>query len=168
VPPQFNEQALAGLKPKAVEEKFVELAEQLYQEKEKEAGAENMRLLERLAMLRTIDNLWVEHLTAMEYMRQEAQWKTLQQMKATDAYKIMGGERYDELVAAIKRDIARTIFHLRLAVQEPAQTRTRVSQAASAGAPSKKLPAKVSGRKVGRNDPCPCGSGKKYKHCCGK
>ena len=166
VPPDFNAEALTKLKAKQVTEKLVETAEKLYEEKEKEAGSEITRLLERLAMLRTIDNLWIEHLTRMEDMRQESAWQTLRQIKAVDAYKIQGHQQFQELLATIKHDMALTIFHLRLAPQQEAST--PVSRAASASGINRKPPARVSGQKVGRNDPCPCGSGKKYKHCCGK
>ena len=72
VPPSLNAKTLAGMKPKEIEEKLVELAQTLYDEREKEMGADNMRVLERLVMLRTIDRLWIEHLTEMENMRLQA------------------------------------------------------------------------------------------------
>ncbi len=77
LPPTLNADTLSQLKPKEIEDRLVELAETLYEEREKEFGSDNMRVLERLVMLRTIDSLWVEHLTAMENMRQEAGWQAL-------------------------------------------------------------------------------------------
>jgi preprotein translocase subunit SecA len=102
----------------------------------------------------------------MENMRQEAAWQTLRQIKAVDAYRIEGGQRYEELISTIKHDVARTIYHLRIVQQQ--ETSTPVSRAADTGGTGKKQPARVGGRKIGRNEPCPCGSGKKYKHCCGR
>jgi len=125
-----------------------------------------MRVLERLVMLRTMDNLWVEHLTAMENMRQEAGWQTLRQIRAVDAYKRMGYEQFQVLQSTIQHDVAHTIYHVGLVKKEVA---TPVSQAAARGGEGgRKQPVKVGGHKIGRNAPCPCGSGKKYKRCCGR
>jgi preprotein translocase subunit SecA len=170
LPRSFNPDALLEMRPKEIEEKLIEAAEALYEEKEKEIGAERTRMLERLVMLQVIDRLWVEHLTAMENERLQAGWASLRQMKSTDAYKRSGYEYFEQLKENIRHDIARTIFHVRLQERgkPPAQVQ---SPMASAGLGSKgdKTPVKVAGsKKIGRNDPCPCGSGKKYKHCCGR
>ncbi|MFH1925340.1 MAG: preprotein translocase subunit SecA, partial [Chloroflexota bacterium] len=85
IPPALTPDSLLETKPKQIEEKLTELAETLYEEREKELGPENMRVLERLVMLRIIDSLWVEHLTAMENMRLQAGWQTLRQTRAVDA-----------------------------------------------------------------------------------
>jgi preprotein translocase subunit SecA len=133
-------------------------------------------------MLRTIDSLWVEHLTAMEQMRQEAGWQSLRQIRPVDAYRNQGYRQFQLLLETIKHDVARTIFHVGLVKQEIRRpVSTPAGQAASrqaggspilqrtpvaAGAASRRP--KAGGKKIGRNDPCPCGSGKKYKHCCGR
>ena len=120
-------------------------------------------------MLRVMDSLWIEHLTAMENMRQEANWQTLRQVKAVDAYKSLGGEQFDELKSTIMHDISHTIFRVNIKVEEPQkQMATPISKAAGNANKAVKTPVKVAGQKVGRNDPCPCGSGKKFKHCCGQ
>ncbi len=169
LPVEINANSLVALKPKEVEEKLAEQAEALYEQREREMGTENMRVLERLIMLRVIDSLWVEHLTAMENRRLEAGWQGLRQVKAVDAYKNMGYEQWDILKETIRHDVVRTIFHVgivRQAMRQP-EPSPMARVAASAGAGSQKQPQRA-GKKVGRNDPCPCGSGKKYKHCCGK
>ena len=79
---------------KELEKKLDELAETALRAREKQMGAEKMRLLERLVMLQIIDRLWVEHLTEMENMRLQAGWQTLQQMKSADAYKITGHQQF--------------------------------------------------------------------------
>ncbi len=121
-------------------------------------------------MLRTIDSLWVEHLTRMEDMRLEAGWQTLRQVKAVDAYKNAGFGQFQVLLDTIRHDVAHTIFHVGLVKQNtPPRITTPVSQVAAAARTGSNNPKPhKDGQKVGRNDPCPCGSGKKYKHCCGR
>ncbi|MFC1958533.1 preprotein translocase subunit SecA [Chloroflexota bacterium] len=169
LPPELNASTLSSLKPGEIEEKFIEQAEALYEQREQELGPENMRVLERLIMLRTIDKLWIEHLTTMEDMRLEAGWQTLRQVKAVDAYKNMGYKEFQVLLDNIRHDVAHTIFHAGITRQEaPRQAPSPMAKvAASATAGSREQKQKAAGKKVGRNDPCPCGSGKKYKHCCG-
>jgi preprotein translocase subunit SecA len=169
LPKDITAATLAQLSPGAIEDKLIESALAAYDQKEKEIGPQDMRLLERLVMLRVIDSLWVEHLTTMENMRQQAGFASLQQMKSEDAYKKIGFEQFQLLLDTIQQDVARTIFHVSIRREEDKKVSTPVSRRASADAakPAKVAP-RVSGKKVGRNDPCPCGSGKKYKHCCGK
>ena len=118
-------------------------------------------------MLRIIDNLWIEHLTAMENMRLEAGWQTLRQVRAVDAYKNEGYKQFQVLLSTIQHDMVHTIYHVGIAKREaPQPAPSAMAQVASGGTSSQRL--KVGGKKIGRNDPCPCGSGKKYKHCCGR
>ncbi|MEA2086468.1 MAG: preprotein translocase subunit SecA, partial [Chloroflexota bacterium] len=159
LPPPVNATALSQLKPEQIEERLIGEAKALYEEREKELGPDNMRMLERLVMLRTIDSLWIEHLTNMEDMRQQAGWQSLRQVQPVDAYKREGYKQFQVLLSTIQHDVAHTIYHVNIVRKEAPQ---RVPPQARGG---KKL--KVSGKKIGRNDLCPCGSGKKYKHCCG-
>ncbi len=169
LPPALTADSLLELKPKQIEEKLNGLAETLYEEREKELGSDNMRVLERLVMLRIIDNLWVEHLTAMENMRMQAGWQTLRQTRAVDAYKREGYRQFQTLLDTIQHDVAHTIYHVSIMKKEPtAQALSPMAQAAGRSHPVGKQKVKVGGRKIGRNEPCPCGSGKKYKHCCGR
>jgi len=165
LPPALDINALSEAKPKQIEAKLIEAAEVLYEEREKELGAENMRVLERLVMLRTIDNLWVEHLTAMEYMRQGIGLQAVGQRDPLVAYKREGHNMLQNLLGTIQHDVAHTIYHVGI-VRKEAPQKAPVAVQAAAGGSQKKL--KAGGRKVGRNEPCPCGSGKKYKHCCGR
>ena len=169
LPSTFKADALAEMKPKQIEDKLIELAETLYEEREKELGAENMRVLERLVMLRTMDNLWIEHLTAMENMRLQAGWQTLRQTRAVDAYKREGYQQFQTLLGTIQHDVVHTIYHVSIVKKEATeQAPSPMAQAAGRGGVSGKQRPRVGGRKIGRNEPCPCGSGKKYKHCCGR
>ncbi|MFH1003204.1 MAG: preprotein translocase subunit SecA [Chloroflexota bacterium] len=166
LPPSLDAGSLAGLKAPQIEEKMNELAEAAYRERENEVGAENMRVLERLIMLRIIDNLWVEHLTAMDYIRQGIGLQAVAQRDPLVAYKREGHSLFQSLLTGIRHDVVHTIYHVGLVKPE---SNLPAPVAAPVAAGSRRPPkAKVSGKKVGRNAPCPCGSGKKYKHCCGK
>jgi preprotein translocase subunit SecA len=177
LPPNLNAETLAKMGAQEIKGQLIEQAETLYEAKEKEVGADNMRILERLLMLRIIDSLWVEHLTAMEHMRQGIGLHAVAQRDPLVAYKREGHNMFQNLMAAIQHDMAHTIYRASITKKgeppqkqaAPAPTTTPMAAAAQAqagGEARKRL--KVKGKKVGRNDPCPCGSGKKYKHCCGR
>jgi len=163
LPPALNAAALSQMRPKEIEDKLIELAEAFYEQREKELGPDNMRVVERLVMLRTVDSLWVEHLTAMENMRQGIGLVAVGQRDPLVAYKTEGHNQFQNLLAAIRQGVAQTIYHVGLVKREAPQ---KPPTPAPAQASLKKQ--KVGGKKIGRNDPCPCGSGKKYKHCCGR
>jgi len=165
IPPTFNAEAASRMKPREIEEKLLELSGLLYEEKEKELGPQNMRAVERLLMLRIIDSLWIEHLTVMEHERLQAGWASLRQERSVDAYKREGHNLFQNLLDAIRHDVVHSIYRVSIVRREAAQKTPNPPQA---GGNSPKQRPKVGGKKIGRNDPCPCGSGKKYKNCCGR
>jgi len=167
LPREINADTLAKMKPNQIENKLIEVAEALYEAREKELGAENMRILERLVMLRIMDNLWIEHLTMMEHMRLEAGWQTLKQVRAVDAYKNEGYKQFQLLLSTIQHDVAHAIYHVGIVKKEAPPPAPSPMAKAAIPRSGTRQPIKAS-RKVGRNEPCPCGSGKKYKHCCGR
>ncbi|MFC1951991.1 SEC-C metal-binding domain-containing protein, partial [Chloroflexota bacterium] len=167
LPPPVNAGALSQMKAREIENKLIEQAEVLYEEREKELGADNMRVLERLIMLRIIDSLWIEHLTAMEHMRLEAGWQALRQVKAVDAYKREGYKQFQLLLSTIQHDVVHTIYHVGITRREASQEAPSPMAQVVSGSKNSQRP-KAGSKKIGRNDPCPCGSGKKYKHCCGR
>jgi preprotein translocase subunit SecA len=152
LPPQFRSNGLSGLSEEQMAEKLTDYATELYNQREQELGPENMRIAERLVMLRVLDRLWMEHLTAMEHLRQGIGLRSVGQEQPLVVYKREGHAYFEALLASIRHDVAHTIYHVGLAKE----------------APQKKKEAVPVGKRAGRNDPCPCGSGKKYKHCCGK
>ncbi|MBN1693435.1 MAG: preprotein translocase subunit SecA [Dehalococcoidales bacterium] len=170
LPRDVSAKALEGMGEKDIEKKLVELSVALYEQREKDLGPEKSKLLERLVMLQVIDRLWVEHLTAMEHERLQAGWQTLRQVKSADAYKMSGHQKFGELKENIQHEIANVIFHVGLAQrgEKPPQSPMAQADVGSKGDTKPRAPARVAGKKIGRNDPCPCGSGKKYKHCCGR
>jgi len=165
IPPTFNAEVISRMKPKQIEEKLLELADILYDEKEKEIGPENMRAVERLVMLRIIDMLWVEHLTMMENMRQGIGLQAVGQRDPLVAYKREGHSLFQNLLSTIQHDVVHSIYHVGITRRE---TPPGPPAPVQAGGNVNKHKMKVGGKKIGRNDPCPCGSGKKYKHCCGR
>ena len=187
LPQELDADTFAQLKPDEIEDKLVKQAESLYDQLENAVSADNMRILERLLMLRAIDNRWVNHLTEMDHMRVEVGLQAVAQRDPLVVYKNEGHALFESLMASIRHDVVHTIFHVNIQRQPPQkqsaspvprpsvqpltkQTASPMAKvaAASRGNADVKQPAKVAGKKVGRNDPCPCGSGKKYKHCCGK
>ncbi len=169
LPRNLDVDTLAKAGQKDIEQKLDEVSITLYEEREKQMGPEKSRLLEKLVMLQIIDKLWVEHLTDMERMRLQAGWQTLRQIKSVDAYKSTGYQQFQTLLENIQHEVASVIFHVGLA--ERPQQRAPISPMAQAnmGSTGNSQPRTPTGKqKVGRNAPCPCGSGKKYKHCHGR
>ncbi len=157
LPPELTVSALSEMKSEQISDTLFAYAEQLYEQQEKDIGSENMRLLERRVMLHIIDSLWKEHLTAMDHLRLSVGLQSVRQIDPLVAYKKEGGNYFDSLVAGIQHDVVHMIYRVSILKQQPpAQRQTQ------------KAPVPTGDRKIGRNDPCPCGSGKKYKHCCGK
>ena len=170
IAPVLDAGELSRMKPAQVEARLIEQVEAIYESVEREIGADNMRMLEKRIMLPAMDRLWIEHLTIMEEMRQGIGLVGVAQRDPLVAYKRQGEEQFQHLLATIQHDVAHTVCHASIKKQEaPKQEATPMAQVAAGGTGSpRKQPVKVGGRKVGRNEPCPCGSGRKYKHCCGR
>jgi preprotein translocase subunit SecA len=155
---------------------LTEHAETEYARRESEMGETVVREIERLIMLRTIDSLWVEHLTAMDEMRQGIGLQAYAQQDPLIAYKREAFDMFNQLLANIRTGVTRAIYHVQLApaappprpAAPPARMRVNVTddEAAPAGGSAANANRQAT-RKVGRNDPCPCGSGRKYKRCHG-
>lgn len=138
----------------------------IYRQREEKVGAEQMRELERVILLRVVDMKWMENIDNMDQLRQGIGLRAYGQEDPVRAYQIEGYDMFDEMIQSIKEDTVRYLFGVHV---EQMPVRERVAQPieASHGESSVKKPVKKEG-KIGRNDPCPCGSGKKYKKCCGR
>jgi preprotein translocase subunit SecA len=143
-------------------QRVTDLGVRLYEERERELGPEAMRVAERFVTLHVIDRLWMEHLTGMEYMRQGIGLRAVAQQQPLVVYKKEGHALFQGMLDGIKHDVPAAMFRVSVKSQQPV-VRPPVSRPA---APRAAVAA--GGKKAGRNDPCPCGSGKKYKHCCGR
>ena len=133
-------------------------------------GPDFMRQLEQMIMLRTVDSKWMKHLEDMTELRTGIGLRAYAQQDPLQAYQVEGYEMFEEMIANIRHDVARQMFQVQVRIQnEPIKREQVAKPIAPATQPSegRKAPVK-SKKKVGRNDPCPCGSGKKYKRCCGK
>jgi len=161
LPPSLNAGALSQMKREDIKEQLLKHSTSLYEEREREFGPDKMRILERLVMLRTIDRRWVEHLTAMENMRQGIGLHAAGGRDPLIMYKQEGQAMFQSLLDGMEHDVVNTIYKV--------QIKTEKAPAASPMAEAARRKEAVAvGNKVGRNDPCPCGSGKKYKKCCGR
>jgi preprotein translocase subunit SecA len=159
----------AKLSTDDIREQLYEIADRAYDEKEKELGSEVMRQAERFVMLQTVDRLWVRHLTDLDNLREGIGLRAFAQENPLVAYKREASMMYADLMDSVRHDVANAIFRI-TAVREPARRSVQEIRPGVAGGSGQSRPqsSKPVGEKVGRNDPCPCGSGKKYKHCHGR
>ena len=160
---------LAAMGEDELTELFFNAAVTTYERKEEAVTSPIMRELERVVLLRVVDEYWMDHIDAMQELRQGIRLRAYAQVNPIDAYKKESLEMFEEMISAIQDETVRGIFSARIK-SEAEVKRERVAEgivATTAGDGSvKKQPRKV--QKIGRNDPCPCGSGKKYKQCCGR
>ena len=148
-----------------IKNSLLNILEEAYGSREKEVGEEGMRELERLVMLRVIDTAWIEQLHNMDSLREGIGLRGVGGRDPLVEYKIEGYSMFQDMMRGVREEIIGMIFKVQLAQRIEAQPKQRV---VSYGAPEK-ASAPAAPRKtvkVGRNDPCPCGSGKKYKKCC--
>jgi preprotein translocase subunit SecA len=143
-------------------EHLVKLAEQTYEEKETVLTAPVMRQLERLLMLRAVDNRWVRHLTDLDELREGIGLRAFAQQDPLVAYKKEAHEMYDELLAHISDDVVHSIYHAQIVARPAAPVRQMQTNRSDGGGQPQPV---RSAKTLGRNDPCWCGSGKKYKNC---
>ena len=152
---------------KELEEKTHELVNALYAKKEAEiSGAGiDMREVERVVLLKAVDSHWMDHIDAMDQLRQGIGLQALGQKDPVVAYRNMGFDMFDEMVLGIREQTVRSIFHV--TVRMAPQQREQLAKPVEVTGDDKQKP-KRTDKKPGRNDPCPCGSGLKYKNCCGR
>ncbi|MGF0127280.1 preprotein translocase subunit SecA [Selenomonas bovis] len=193
---KLKKEELAEMSRDGLKETLESVALEGYNQRELLFGEENMRELEKVVMLRVVDNKWMEHLDHMDMLREGINLRAYGQRNPLAEYKIEALNMFEEMEGAIMDQIASLMYHVSIvtpeqqqAMQAEAQKRRaeqeiakqrgqlqdhlRSAQAShgdevSAAEARKKAPVNADGEKVGRNDPCPCGSGKKYKNCCGK
>ncbi|NLO89870.1 MAG: preprotein translocase subunit SecA [Clostridia bacterium] len=164
----FTPEQLAKMTKEEIREVFLQYAFDYYERKEKELGSDIMRELERVITLRVVDQKWMDHLDAMDQLRQGIGLRAYGHQDPLVQYRLEGYQMFNDMIAAIQEDTVRYVFHVNLVrEQENAASSRRVSDVryVKEEAEVKKEP--VRSKKVGRNEPCPCGSGKKYKKCCG-
>jgi preprotein translocase subunit SecA len=165
----------------------MEKAQSFYEEKEQTFGQEIMRDLERFILLQTLDSHWKDHLLNIDHLKEGIGLRGYGQKNPLLEYKREGYEMFIDMLASVREDAVRKLFTVQLAKEEEVPTlqdalgpRLYLVRGGFEGPPAvphpqeirddeaRPMPIRRTGEKVGRNDPCPCGSGKKYKKCCGR
>jgi preprotein translocase subunit SecA len=176
---QFNFR-LAGLTPAAVQEMnhdaltdmIAAEAVRVYEGREAQVGVENFRQLERIVMLQTVDNLWKDHLLSMDHLKEGIGLRGYAQQNPLLVYKKEGFEMFQNLMSRVEEETLGILFRVQIGEPEKLETLQRPREQkllfSGGGEPQRPAPAKRTLDKVGRNSACPCGSGKKYKKCCGR
>jgi len=165
---------LDGLTAEGLAQYIEDAALKTYQEREDDFGADNMRSLERHIMLMTVDSLWKDHLLSMDHLKEGIGLRGYAQQNPLIVYKKEGFEMFQDMIARIKEETVGILYRVQLAESEPveqlrqSQEQKMVFSSGGDGPPPKKKPVRNPQKKIGRNAPCPCGSGKKYKQCCGR
>ena len=162
----LKQEDVKSLTKEELVEDILEQARDKYSKKEEEFGQEKFREVERIILLQVVDSKWMDHIDAMDQLRQGIGLRAYGQEDPVRSYQMEGFDMFEEMTASIWEDTVSLLYH----VENPENVeRKRVAKPTtsnrSEGSVSKPI---VKGKKVGRNDPCPCGSGKKYKKCCGK
>ena len=160
-------------KPDTLKEELYNLVLNRYEEKEKEIGDDHIRELERVVILRNVDTKWMDHIDCMEQLKEGIQLRGYGQIDPVVPFRYESYEVFNEMTDSIAESVVKTMLHLVPQekvdrVQIVRNMMTNLNQAQKAGTEKAKPKTNAPGQKVGRNEPCPCGSGKKYKHCCGK
>ena len=167
----YTREDLEDLEKIDVIETLTEKALDCYKAREEEIGADNMRELERVIMLRVVDTLWMDHIDEMDQLKHSIWLRSYAQHDPVIEYKNVGSDMFDAMISSIKSQVGRYVLTARIANAERKEV-FKPTDAKLDSAPgeetAKKVVKQAVSNKVGRNDPCPCGSGLKYKKCCGK
>ena len=164
--------------PEKISEELIKQANSKYVEKETEIGSEEMRELERVVMLKVVDEKWMNHIDSMDELKNGIGLRAYGQQDPVVKYRIEGMDMFDEMISDIKVDVTKILMNIRQQGEAKRQETVKITGAALEAIHSVDGGSKIGtdvdrtirndGPKVGRNDPCPCGSGKKYKNCCGR
>ncbi len=173
IPANIPEEGREEITEQSLIEKMQEIALEAYEKREEAIGEENMRQLERVILLQVVDSHWKEHLLNMDHLKEGIGLRGYGQKNPLDEYKREGYEMFVALMESIKRQTINTIFTVRLVSENDMeeleqQRREQQEMEMNRGDEPVSKPVARAGEKIGRNAACPCGSGKKYKRCCGK
>ena len=167
---QGREQQLLAMDQQTLADTIYEIAAATYQSKEAAYGETLMRELERVVMLRVVDEYWMDNIDAMDDLKQGIGLRAYGQHDPVVAYKEEGYQMFESMVQSIREETVRRMFLVRVQPQQEVKREKVAKETGAAGAGDgssvKKTPVRNAAKKVGPNDPCPCGSGKKYKKCC--
>ena len=168
----FNQETLDGLNRDGLSELIFEAAEKVYEEREAVIGSDEFRQLERVVMLQTVDSLWKDHLLCMDHLKEGIGLRGYAQQNPLIVYKKEGYEMFQDMIHRIQEETLGILYRIQIAepqrIDDLRQPRQQEMVFSGGGESEKKKPQTRSAGKIGRNAPCPCGSGKKYKKCCGR
>ena len=166
---RYDAQQMEDLGREELTEQLIDKAMKIYEEKETNYGP-LMRELERVVLLKTVDRYWMDHIDNMEELRKGIHLRAYGQKDPVVLYRMEGFDMFDQMIASIREDTARLMLTVQIRQkEEPKREQVAKPTATSAdGTDRPRTVRKTAAQKVGRNDPCPCGSGKKYKKCCGR
>ncbi len=169
----FNGDTLDDLTREKLSRLIYDSALKVYDEKETIIGSEDFRHLERIIMLQTVDNLWKDHLLSMDHLKEGIGLRGYAQQNPLIVYKKEGFDMFQSMISRVKEGTLGILFRIQISepdkindLRQPKEQNLVYSSGDDA--PQKKKPIKRAAQKIGRNAPCPCGSGKKYKKCCGQ
>ena len=169
---KYTDDQIFGLTREELVKDITDKARVLYAAKEEKLGSELMRELERVVLLRNVDAKWMDHIDAMDELKRGIYLRSYAQKDPVVEYRLEGFDMFEEMNNSIREDTVKMLFTIQVKTEE-APKREQVAKPTTAShgghgdGSEKKQPIKK-GKKIGRNDPCPCGSGKKYKKCCGR
>ncbi len=166
---RYDEETLKATEPQDIKDFLLNRAITIYEAKEKDYGSQIMRELERVILLRSVDREWMDHIDAMDDLKRGMHLRAYGQHNPVTEYRLEGSAMFDDMIARIQENTARGMMLVRVRREsEPKREAVAKVTGESAGGDKtvKKMPVKKA-KKPGPNDPCPCGSGKKYKKCCG-
>jgi preprotein translocase subunit SecA len=169
---EFDNNTLDGLNSEGLTQFIIDCVLTVYQEKEKLLGSEEMRRIERFVMLQTVDNLWKDHLLSMDHLKEGIGLRGYAQQNPLIVYKREGFSLFQDMISRVKEEALSILFRIQVMTPEKLDEMNKPEDEklvfSHGDGGDKKKPAKRESDKIGRNAPCPCGSGKKYKKCCGR
>jgi len=178
--PEWPEEELVGLKQDSFREKTLDFVRQAYKKQDEINGAATQRHIEKLILLQVVDSHWKDHLLSMDYLKEGIGLRGYGQKNPLNEYKREGYEMFGHMVEAVKSQVISSLMRVRVVREDDVermeaerrkrheQEQLRMNKVAAGQEAEQALPVRREGDKVGRNALCPCGSGKKYKKCCGK
>jgi preprotein translocase subunit SecA len=178
--PEWSEEERKGLKLDSFREKTLSFVKEAYLAQDEQNGFETQRQLEKIVLLQIVDTLWKDHLLSMDHLKEGIGLRGYGQKNPLNEYKREGFELFQNVIEAIKRQTVSSLMRVRVVHEEEVerleeerrrrheQEQLRMNKSAGAAGETAQQPLRREGEKIGRNAPCPCGSGKKFKRCCGK
>ena len=170
--PPFDENTLDGLNSDGLGQLVYDEALKVYNTREEAIGKEEFRQLERIVMLQTVDSLWKDHLLSMDHLKEGIGLRGYAQQNPLIVYKKEGFDMFQDMISRVKEETLGILYRIQIAEPKEMEDLRRPKEQkmvfSGSEAPERKKPVKRASKKIGRNAPCPCGSGKKYKKCCGR